>query len=161
MQVTTTSYGFSLGRQICLGFVQDFSGEGGQPVHIGGIIRHFILVHICAAWQILSLLLFRSKLCQVWWFWGWSLWNPIPRAMSSKSACSAQEGGPSCENYTCWFLYFRWCWRGLGTTRLPDTSQEVSPTKLTAWIQKCSIMGAPNQNTQVTFSIKARPLAVQ
>merc|ERR1719295_194055 len=33
--VTTTSYGFSLGRQICLGFVQDFSGEGGQPVHIG------------------------------------------------------------------------------------------------------------------------------
>ena len=37
MQVTTTSYGFSLGRQICLGFVQDFSGEGGQPVHIGWI----------------------------------------------------------------------------------------------------------------------------
>ena len=35
IQVTTTSYGFSLGRQICLGFVQDFSGEGGQPVHIG------------------------------------------------------------------------------------------------------------------------------
>ena len=50
IQVTTTSYGFSLGRQICLGFVQDFSGEGGQPVHIGGIMSLcFIFFLIYAA----------------------------------------------------------------------------------------------------------------
>ena len=48
--------------------------------------------------------LFRSKLCQVWRFWGWSLRNALPRAMSSKSACSAKEGGFSFE---LWRLIFK------------------------------------------------------
>jgi len=32
--VTTASYGFSLGKQICLGFVQDFSGSDGEAVAV-------------------------------------------------------------------------------------------------------------------------------
>ena len=47
----------------------------------------------------------RSKLCQVWWFWGWSLWNALPSAMSLKSTCSAQEGGNWYLNYGCWFCH--------------------------------------------------------